>query len=360
MSDKQELYVVISARHDTSPQGIHLFEESRVTAIEPRFPGILYVGKVINEVFSSAWEIELADGRDCQLEIPEISIKESLHLKRAAFLVSDESRLGKTESNDHFLVLVFGHDDVENFPDMKSRGVADRVVVGAFLDAIQSIAPFSDHPELLDLFRINFPGLLSGKLDASSDENAKHVTPFLFAFYYYAHLICWRLEREQIGLRLELMDTPDSAVINNVMAQRLRVINLKRYFLTNNRSSHPEIKAFCKSRVEAHNLETKYERYKDVLELFESYLSSVNDISQERGGRAVRKTLNVLAFIAIPLGLYGAISDLTPNKDFFVQPEKILATPDIWFWLAVSFIVPIALITIGHLWDKRAHKHSAR
>lgn len=354
-----EHLVAISARHDDGAHGESWFGPQRIPASEPEFDGLLYLNAVFAKVFSFYREIALPEPCAFRLRIPALDVDETLRLTGAAFLLSKADRLGGTESNDHFLVLSFAVSGDAGFPALKSRGVRDKDLVAAYLDALRGLPPFQACPAFLEIFDVPFPGLYGGQAEAVADARAGRVLPFLFAFYYYAHLICWRLEREQNGLELSHMMVPDDGMMRSIMNQRLRVINLKRYFLTNNRSSHSELQQFCRERVEAHRLEQKYDRYRDTLELFEIYVNNVSTMSQERGSRAVRKTVGLLTFTAIPLGIFGFFMELSVNKDILTHPERLFSSSRIWLLVCLSILIPALIVGAGHLWDRHGrHKQT--
>jgi len=352
-------FVAISAKHDDKPR----FDQSTIGAIGipekvRQFKGILYMGPVFDQVFSYTYEPDLnllEDNSHCSLDIPELGFQQTLKLKRMVFLTSESDKLGKTETNDHFLILEFYPPDNGKRPKLRGRGQPDKLIVNAYLDAILTLPSAQPFSELLNTFRVEYPGILGDKNEPCSEAEAEHVKPYLFCYYYYAHLICWRLEREQIALKLNVMEEPEEQLLKTISVHRLRVINLYRYFLTNNRSNNTAVKAFCAQRVEAHKIVPKYERYQKILTEFETYIDNMSTIAQTRGNKAVKKTLNLLAFFAIPLGIFGAIMQLSPHNDIIESPQDVLTNSDIWFWVGFSFIAPLSLLTIGYLYDRFVH-----
>ncbi len=178
----------------------------------------------------------------------------------------------------------------------------------------------------------------------------------VFSYTFEPNLICWRLEREQIALKLQVTEEPEEHILKTLYVHRLRVINLCRYFLTNNRSSNLVVRDFCRSRVDAHKIKAKYNRYHDILTLCETYINNMNSLSQARGTKAVKKILHLLAFIAIPLGIFGAIIQMSPHHDIIENPLDVLTNGGIWFWVGFSFIMPLLLLTLGYLYDRYASR----
>jgi len=352
--DKRHFFVAISCRHDDVLIDEGSFQHLSKDGVDRQFSGMLYMGPVFDEVFSYSYELALPEGLNtaCKLDLREIDISQNIIVNRVLFLISKAELLGKTEPDDHFLILDLTHADEGDRPRLKSQGLNDREIVKAYLDAIAHIEGFDKMGQVLQVFRTAHPGLLYSNDTISDNPKAEHVKPYLFAFYYYAHLISWRLERSQTHLKLETMELPTSKLIEDLSIQRLRIINLLRYFQTKNRSSNPIITEFCKQRIQAHHIQERYSHFHNSLVQFETYIGTLNAIAQTRGSHAVKKTLNTLAFFAIPLGIFGAIMQLSPNTDIIKIPDQVLTNKDIWFWLMFSFLSPLILLGIGYLYDR--------
>lgn len=272
------------------------------------------------------------------------------------WLSSEKDKMGNTETNDYFLVLEFHPSKNGKRPKLRGRGKIDKLIVNAYLDAIMQLPSIQPFSELLNNFRVEHPGFISAVNEVSGDSKAEHVKPYLFCYYYYANLICWRLEREQISLNLHVDKEPDEHLLKTLSDHRLRVINLYRYFLTNNRSSNLVIRNFCRSRVDAHNIKAKYKRYHEILTACETYINNINSLSQAKGSQAVKKILHLLAFFAIPLGIFGTIMQLSPHHDIIENSQDVLTNSGVWFWVGFSFIMPLLLLSLGYIYDYYASK----
>jgi len=355
-----DFFVVISAKHAEKPT----FRKASISAlgipeIERGFE-VLHMGQVFDEVFSYTFEpnlLLLNSNNNCSLNIPDLNFQQMIKLKRMVWLSSEEDMLGKTETNDYFLVLECLLPKNGELSKLRGRGKKDNLIVNAYLDAILQLSSVKPFSELLNIFRVEHPGLVSAENKISDDSRAEHVKPYLTCYYYYANLICWRLEREQIALKLQVTEEPGEHILKTLYVHRLRVINLCRYFLTNNRSSNLVVRDFCRSRVDAHKIKAKYNRYHDILTSCETYINNMNSLSQARGTKAVKKILHLLAFIAIPLGIFGAIMQMSPHHDIIENPHDVLTHAGIWFWVGFSFIVPLLLLTLGYIYDRYTSRH---
>ncbi len=289
------------------------------------------------------------------LIVEDITLDEPLRLKRASFLVSEKNKLCGTDQYDYFLALVFECPEGTPFLQIKSQGIKDKTLVDAILRSItqKKIVMSEETVHILRIFSsCNYPGLYIGNVQRIQDVKAERTLPYLLAFYYYAHLISWRLERDQIHLNLEEIKSPTANIVKEIMRQRLRVINLCRYFLTNNRSGNDEIVHVCNERIKEHKLQEKYARYNEILESFEIYFANIQALKQEHGTKAVKLALNILAFTAVPLGFIGAFSGLAPTNDIFSNPGVIFGNITIDLWLGFSFLIPVLLLGTSHLMDK--------
>lgn len=172
------------------------------------------------------------------------------------------------------------------------------------------------------------------------------VVPFVLAFYYFAVTLIFRIERAQIGTPIPAeFGRIDPVSMESIARCRLRLVDFGRYFLTMNCSSNALVQALCAGTAGRLLLREQYARQVEMSASMECHLSNVSSLVQEREARRTGLAVRLLTLLAVPIGLFGALSGINLGTDYILRnPGGIVTNPVFWILWAMSIVTTIALI----------------
>lgn len=171
----------------------------------------------------------------------------------------------------------------------------------------------------------------------------------VFAFYFLAWLTCLRVERSQLRTELTVGAKALKTSGWRIANQRLRILNLSRYFLTQDRTNDAAIKAICVALSTKFKLQIRYERALSLHREFEHHLDNNAKIVQSQQLGSVSNLLLILTLLSVPISFFGAVVAVNFNSDAFTAPMQVLLDYRIYFFLALGLtasLIPFALLKI--------------
>jgi hypothetical protein len=171
----------------------------------------------------------------------------------------------------------------------------------------------------------------------------------VFAFYVLAWLTSLRIERNQLQTKLTV--GPETLASSGwaIADQRLRILNLSRYFLTQDRTNDAALKAVCDALATKFKLLSRYERALSLHREFEHHLDNTSKIVQSQQLGSVSNLLLILTLLSVPISFFGAIITINMQNEIFLSPIHILADYRIYLILVFGFavsLVPFAALRI--------------
>lgn len=221
-----------------------------------------------------------------------------------------------------------------------AAGLDEQAAIYTLLDAL----PAEIRKNLTDHLRHSdsFPGLSAFPLPDEYAEHAK-TAMILYAFYYIAKLLLWRIRRDQADINISLRQSNFKDAIFLTAIQRSRIINIKRYQLTSNTTNTPVVKKIIGS-IKAHlNLEPEYQNDEELNTLIEEYLASLERLFMEENRRRIELGVAVFSFIAVPFTVFAAFLAMVALPETVQVFEFTLRQSTdygIWFLLGLSTAIP--------------------
>jgi hypothetical protein len=179
----------------------------------------------------------------------------------------------------------------------------------------------------------------------------------IFAFYFLAWLTSLRIERSQLRTELTIGRKALASSGWRIANQRLRILNLSRYFLTKDRTNDATLKAVCDALSAKFKLQARYERAVSLHREFEHHFDNTSKIVQSQQLGSVSNLLLILTLLSVPISFFGAIIAINLQSDIFRAPIRVLSDYRIYLifviGLGASLVPFIALKIHDRLRGKR-------
>jgi hypothetical protein len=291
-------------------------------------------------------------------------MRQRLTIREAYVFFSGKEKLDGSEGDDH--VVVLRADGV--LPPAEIAHIIDHVRTSERIneqDAVHLLEEAArDTPcgDLLAALECEFPAIQVW--DSTGIEVDHDTVAFMAAFYFYGWLTVQRLERAQVAVKLAGTAREVEEGLATIGAQRARVVNLNRYFLTTNRSTLDGVKNLCRTLVRRFGLREKYRRHLDVHVSLEQHLNNVSSLAQNQRSRRLNQTVAGLTVVAVPAGIVSALMALSVSADLVRRPGTLLSSPRMTILLLASLVVPLLMLTVALVLDRiavsRMNRRSAR
>jgi len=293
-------------------------------------------------VFSDAWH--LADSKPVEVEW----LGEHLTVQDVWAFRSGPEKFDGVEGDNYVLVY-------EVVSELESSVLAERLkhisrdagrLEAHLLEAWAAALHGTPHGALLQEIEHgdNKPGFKACLVP--SDSAFSEAVPWILAFYYLAVTLIFRIERAQIALPIPpTFDHVDTASMDAIAHARLRLIDFDRYFLTMNCSSNEDLQAFCAAVAGSLSVREQHARQVGMSSAMECHLSNVSNLTQAREARRTGVAVRLLTLLAVPIGLFGALSGINLGADYILRnPGGIVGNPMFWTTWAVSIAATVVLV----------------
>lgn len=194
--------------------------------------------------------------------------------------------------------------------------------------------------------------LTSELIDSGHERSAAAVS----AFFHYGWIVLLRLERAQLDLKISASSGDILYSAEDIIEQRVRLINIKRRFLTHDRTNNRSLRKHCASYREKFNMDRRFDTLNTVHELFEHHLDNTSKVIQAKRTQALSKALNLLTFLAIPLGVIGTILAIDLQGSFLTDPNSVAGNSILWFLVGGTFGAVIGIVALARLIDMHLSK----
>lgn len=293
------------------------------------------------KVFSAIHELELSEGT-IELYGQPWRISRLLALESA----DATARLGFSDNRNIFLVAMLETEDPSADIDLNATMFAHRdseqqlvhrvLDRAAELDASGAIASRS-HARAL-------PGRFL--FQPETEVQDVDLVLSIAAFYFYALLMLWQLEREQVD---QALDTPDDELehaTRQLLRQREKIINVTRLFFTTNVSNKREVQRTRKAIMERFRLEPRFARLPAINESIEKYYEIRTQAMLQRQSEQLNRIALVMAFLGLPISVISMLLAIDTRAEILQRPVRILSSPEVQGFLAFSAILCLSVLTI--------------
>jgi hypothetical protein len=258
---------------------------------------------------------------------------------------SANDRLSGTEGDDYIIYYRV------DFPTTIGKKLSERLLLStpAALSEREQIFSNDKSTHLAS----NLTGEFKGHRGWVCNDGAVNTSagfPYLAAYYYYGWILSLRIERNQITQDISPHLNADDEIITATIKQRMRLINLERYFLSGQRSYLPSLQKAGGSLVSLFNLANRYESALSRHVAFESHVQNTAKALQARRASSLGKMVFLLTVLSVPLAAMQVLFGINLEASLY-NKSRLVASDIITYaiiFAAISVVlIPLALLRIA-------------
>lgn len=295
------------------------------------------------KIFDRVYSIQM--GHEC---INWLDI--NLTIKEAFLFVSQRNLSAKNDYLD--CLIVYSLESIDYLKDEVQGKIQDIRRINNFseqklIELFNKSIIETQYKQLANIEYIDFPGY--SLFTKKYPEGGVNIFPYFYTFYYYAWLLCQRLEREQIDVRLDLKQSNFSQSLRRIANHRIRLVNIHRYFLTLNRSNIQATKETADILRSYFSLQNRYERHIDINNSFEKHIANISRISEAEQSQTFKQIAAILTFLGVPLALFSALMSVSLDAAIVINPETLWKDHKLLTISIASFLIPSSIVFLGFL-----------
>ena len=180
----------------------------------------------------------------------------------------------------------------------------------------------------------------------------------IMCFYAFAQLVVWQIDRDHasIELRADPLDINKNLVA--VLRIRARIINIRRYFLTNNITNDRTNSQYVSMARQYTNLQHKFEGFSETNDLIERFFLTSSQIKINLSTKVLNITALFIAVIGLPTAIMSMLISLSENTMIVKEPRKIIDQTDYLYFFTNSLLISIVAVfgiwlLVRHVIDRR-------
>jgi hypothetical protein len=283
--------------------------------------------------FSNAFgEMRVREALSCEVTISSVSGR----VERIFVFWSDKGRLNGTERDDfivYYQVLISSEIDADTLrllttnssESLKAReSILSQTAAGQFP---LRLANYSGHTGHSAWTSETFP-------DAYSETVA-----CISAFYFYGWILALRVERNQLLQDITPQIRAGDEAVGEIIEQRMRLLNLDRYFLLGDRTNNSFLKEICVELSDKYKLDKRYKRTSERHVAFENHMINTSTALQSQRAASLTKLVFLLTVLSVPLAAMQVLFGINPDGGIYQKAREI-------FLDVTTYLVPFAAVAV--------------
>ncbi|HVZ98749.1 MAG TPA: hypothetical protein VG841_00390 [Caulobacterales bacterium] len=255
---------------------------------------------------------------------------------------------------DYVFVATFDFDVAEGELARARTQLREQLTSRQFVELYQGMLRPTPAGFLFDRLLSELPGHSSWVGD-HSDTVAAHA-PYLAAFFHYGWILALRVDRGSILMDLSTREIADNTNTQQILLRRIQLIQLQRYFLTEERSNNKELQGVCARLREKYKLDKRFARLSDLHRAMEEHLDNTFKVLQSKATRTTNLAIQALTFSGLPFAITSVLLSLNLASSIFKDFEHVLVDSRIYVLLGFSFVLTFAIVGIAILLDGMRHR----
>jgi hypothetical protein len=244
----------------------------------------------------------------------------SCTLTRVRLFYSGKTRLNRTEDDDYILYYTL------SLPETlaASGEAAVTTIATESLSAKEDVLRQAQMARLVDGLRSGYKGH-SAWISEDFDPSFADEVAALAAFYFYAFILMLRIERHQITADITPQLDVNPAIHNHIISQRIRLINLERYFLTQDRTNNAFLKEICTRLEKKYRLLQRYERASARHSAFEHHMDNTSKALNSQRVSSLSNMIALLTITSIPLAAMQLLFGINLAGSIYLEWHNVLS-----------------------------------
>ena len=261
---------------------------------------------------------------------------------------SDKERLNGTERDDFIVYYrVFIEDEMDaNTVESLTTNNADS------LKARESVLDQTS-ADLRSLRLAVYTGYTGHRAWISkkiSDSYAESVA-CISAFYFYAWILALRIERNQLMQDITPQIRAGDKTVRQIIEQRMRLLNLERYFLLGDRSNDPSLKEISVELRQLYRLDERYLKASARHEAFENHINNASKALQSQRAASLTKMVFLLTVLSVPLATMQVLFGINMDSAIYQKTKEMFLEKTTWAVVVVAVSIVAVPILAARLFD---------
>ena len=260
---------------------------------------------------------------------------------RILIFASGSDRLNGTERDDFIVYYQMEIDGEVDATTARALTTNSRSALKEREAAI-SQASASFHPPRLAVYT-GFTGHRAWISELFPNEYSGTVA-CISAFYFYAWILMLRIERNQLTQDITPRLRAGDKAVTEVIEQRMRLINLERYFLLGDRTNNDALRSLCIRLSEQFRLESRYQKASARHEAFENHIENTANALQAQRTASIGNMIFWLTMLSVPLAAMQVIFGINLDNAIYKQIDGLLQYTTFAVLVAAVLIVAVPVL----------------
>lgn len=276
-------------------------------------------------------------------------------IKTIMLIESDRGRLNETEGDDYILCLSVAFAGAIDRPTESAL----TQTTGATLEARESILRQTPLANLLNELKGDIRGH-SAWFNDEMDERLQQQVLFIAAFYFYAWVLLLRIERNQVDLDITPNINLQRRAMSHIITQRIRLINIERFFLTEDRSNRSELKELCMMLSKKYRIQERFDRATRRHTAFEHHLDNTTKALQAQRAASLSNMIAVLTLMSVPLAAMQVFFGINVTNSLYADSFHVFFSPATYLIIGASILCVLIPLGILRLVDWKRRRRGGR
>jgi len=273
-------------------------------------------------------------------------------VERIFIFASDKARLNGTERDDlivYFRILIDGIDaeTVDLLTTNSPVALTERqsVIEQAFGGEV---------PLHLSSYS-RYPGHQAWISEVSPDEYTGTIA-CISAFYFYGWILALRIERNQLRQDITPQIRAGDKIVAQIIEQRMRLLNLDRYFLVGDRTTNSYLKEICTKLSERFRLGKRHRKMSERHAAFESHIDNTSTALQAQRTASLTNMVFVFTCLSVPFAAMQVLFGMSLDSSIYLKTAEMISNTKTYVVALAAFAVVGVLVLLLML-VARIHAH---
>lgn len=266
-------------------------------------------------------------------------------VERIFIFASDKARLNGTEREDiivYFRILMDGIDSATD-EHLTTNGPASLAERQSVIDQA-----FGGEAPLHLSYYSRYPGHQAWISDVFPDQYDGTVA-CISAFYLYGWILALRIERNQLRQDITPQIRAGDKIVAQIIEQRMRLLNLDRYFLVGDRTNNNYLKEICTRLSERFRLAKRHRKMSERHAAFESHIDNTSTALQAQRTASLTNMVFVFTCLSVPFAAMQVLFGMSLDSSIYLKTEDIISNATTYVvalsaFAVVGILVPLLML----------------
>jgi len=139
--------------------------------------------------------------------------------------------------------------------------------------------------------------------------------------------------------------------VRQIIEQRMRLLNLERYFLLGDRSNDPSLKEISVELRQLYRLDERYLKASARHEAFENHINNASKALQSQRAASLTKMVFLLTVLSVPLATMQVLFGINMDSAIYQKTKEMFLEKTTWAVVVVAVSIVAVPILAARLFD---------